>query len=869
MRLLRLGKHVSSSVYICQSCQSYLYGIRNLSRKSTILPAQPQARADRQWKKAEEAKEPIVRWFEEAPSRDGQLVQVEGPEEAETKQLKARIDRLEEELEEMRTGGKIGLPSFISQLAKAAREGSVGQDELREALKDSSIAGDIELLGRLSQSLLSGKEIASDGSEDISRSTVKMATRREQRVYLNRLNGYLKQAEALGFDVNTRKQLWRWYMRCKQNIPNFLSRVSHQTLKTLWASQADQTESNPDRSAHLRTIAEDTVACGYQLSADQKVAYIEALFLEGEHARAIEEWRSTEKSLTEDENVEAFFELGVRMFAIERNPEEAHKIAYEGLNSGKIKDPRILIPVISAWTKTRGNIGLRRAWAAYIRLRELLGSDIIMEDYDTICKSFLDASRADLALGVFKDMMLSGDPSSDQTSPALFRKALGTIEDMRSLAYDSPEINKISLEAMTVLPRKYQNRFFYGSWIKKLLGTGDVDSAALVVELMMKRGIQPDAKYLNGMIGAWIRQGHSESYEKAEKMAWEMIEARKAFAWKRRVSKRGRDYTPDSFEQPDGQQPISSDMAITPATLETFSILIDYYLMRQNYDQIRWLNRSISLAEIEPDAFFMNRLLQYHLRTDGLRRVWQTYMDWAHKRHGAARPDMETFTFLWECAQLRASRTPSLRYKLAEDNQTNSPVIETSIVRKELGFPSPRALFAEMMSWMLTSSVKTRKANADEFTKELYDNIIRCSVQDSGGDLVGALVAMHAMKQQFNMWPDEDTAKILIKNIAKSEEQISSSKRPGRDRHDGVIRVTQRLADLAQRRMEFLDSHGVDISECNEQFREEENLFLASDLIRSVIGRNKDPSEVEHIIQRAAWDMGVGGIDTGDHIKRI
>ncbi|KAI9792563.1 MAG: hypothetical protein M1816_002083 [Peltula sp. TS41687] len=870
MKSLRLGKHVSSSAYICQSCQLYLYGIRSLSRKATLLPSW--TKTDSQRKKETEAKEVDVRWFEESPSRDGKLMQVEGPEETETTQLKARIDRLEEELEEIRTGGKVGLSSFISQLAQAAREGSVEQEELQEALKDSSIAGDIKLLGRLTQSLLSGKDIASDGSEDISRSTVKMVTRKEQRIYLHRLNGYLKQAEALGFDVTTRKQLWRWYVRCKQSIPNFLSRVSSETLTTLWDSQADLTESNPDRSAHLKTIAEDTTACGYQLSLDQRVAYIEALFLEGETARAIESWRSTEKSLTESDNVEAFFELGVRMYAAHESPEEAHMIAYEQLIRGNIKDPRILITVINAWSQTKENLALRRAWYGYIRLKELLGLNTTMEDYDTVCKSFLDAGRADLALAVFKDMMLSADPSSiNWTSPALFRNAVGTVEGMRSAAYDSPEINKISLEAMTILPRRYQNKFFYGSWIKKLLGQGDVDSAALVVELMMKRAIQPDAKYLNGMIGAWIREGHSDAYEKAEKMAWEMIEARKVFAWKRRASKRGQE--PMQDEQSDAHGPIDSDVAMTPATLETFSLLIDYYLMRQNHDQIRWLNRSIGLAEIEPDTFFMNRLLQSYLKTDGLRRVWQTYTDWAYKRHCVAKPDMETFTFLWECARLRASRTPSWRSPDSNVQSINrssapSPALDQQIVRKELGFPSPRALFADMVNWMLSSSVKVRKTNADDFSKQVYDNIIRCFVDDGGGDLAGALVAMHAMKQHFDMRPDEDTAKILIRYIARSGEQ-SVTRRSVRHRPDRVVRVTQRLAELAQHRLEFLDSRGIDVGQCDERFREEENLFLASELVRSVIGRKKDPGELEHVVQRAAWDMGVGGIDTGDHLKSI
>ena len=877
MKSLRLRRSAINQAYVCQNCRLAYYGLRTFSRNSAAVAAPTDERKRRT--KTEDAEKPVVRWFEQrAPGKS--ITRAENPEEADAKDLKSRIDRLEGELQEMR-GGVFKIPQLLSKIAKEGRANS-------SELHDSSIDKDIELLEKLSKSLLSGNDVAADGSEDISRSTVKMVTRREQRIYLNRLNGYLKQAEALGVDPATRKQLWRWYNRCKQNIPTFCSQLSDQTFTTMWESQSTLSSSNPDRSAHLKTIAEDILGSGRPLTLAQRVAYIEALFLEGEHVRAVKEWRTSEPAyVLGEELAEPFFELGVMILALQGYVDEAHKIAYSMVNTGKAKDPRILIPVVRAWAKDGGNIALRRAWAAYIRLRELLGSGITMEDYDVVCKIFLNARRADLAIGVFKDMMLSDDPSSDQSSYALYRKALGTIADIRTLAYDSPEINKLSLEAMTVLPRKFQNKFFYGSWIKRLLGAGDVDSAALVVELMGKRGVRPDAKYLNGIIGAWIRQGQAEAYEKAEQMAWQMIEARKAFAWKRRAMKRGQDMLTMSNEDLAGSGTDSFGVK-TPATVETFNILIEHYLQRQNHDQVRWLNRSIGLSEIEPDAFFVNCLLRSQLRTEGLRKVWQTYSEWVQSSHSAAKANMETFAFLWDCAQLRVDRTPSWRQeaingKALDECQQEPRVLEEhesmdvreekppraskNLVRKQTGFPSPRALFGNMLSWVHILTPKFYKLNQNEFGQDLYNRVVTCFVQDAGGDLVGALVAMYAMKEHFNRYPDEETAKILMRHIAKDEEYLRHQ--PGKDGSRGFMKVSERLAEVARRRMKLFEGRGIDLKKCDDHFRQEENLHLLSDLVRDVLARNKDLGELEHVVQRAAWDMDVGGIDTGDHLKRV
>ena len=905
MRSSTGSRSTSNALYDCQTCHIWLTRRRPACQRPFTSFRQTKGKRIDPKREVKDAV-PEVKWFDQVPNPDGKTYQIvpEG-NDPETKHLKARIDKLEDDLKNMRDGGVLAIPSLLAHMVE---QGGMDVSDppsshAAQASGEASIHEDLKLLKRLAESMLTGKDVASDGSRNISRSTVMMTTRREQRIYLNRLNGYLKQAEAMGHDEDTRKQLWRWFVRCKQNIPNFLRRVSAETWMTLWNAQSAQEPSNVDRSAHLITIASDMRASGHELSPEQSIGYIEALFGQNDSRKAIDEWTAGLATLGSNSMIsDSFFSLGVQMFASVGDVQRAHDIAYSALNDGKVEDPGILIPLIEAWARDGGIIALRKAWAAYIRLREELGSEMDMDDYDSACKCFLHAGRADLALGVFKDMMLHGDKSKGDDSSTLYRKALQTVGEIRSIASDALELNKVSLEALTVLPRRFQNKFFFGSWIKKLLGEGDVDSAALVVDLMVARRVQPDPKYLNGIIAAWIRNKDADSFMKAEAMAWRMIEKRKKFAWKRRASVR------TSIQQ-DQPRAATSATALsakecgfeTSANLETFSILVDYYWSRQKHDQIRWLHRSMTLAEIEPDAFFMTRLLRSQLGTDGLRKVWQTYMEWAHWYGSKAKRDFEIFEFLWNCALRRAELKPSLSRWVVEGVEAGQSRHDVSISdpdagdlittvvdagnsrpfvgelptgKTAAGFPPPRVLFNDMISWFVGLSAKQKEQHRGEFTQAIYDQVIQSLLLDHDGDLVGVLVAMHAMNQHFGTFPDEVVADRLVANVAKNEQRRSTSPHPD-GRHAYLVQVAERLGELAAERMTLLEQHGFgddDDDDNNkvdndELFKAKENLTLLSTFLRDVLLRKGDVAQLEPAIQRAAWDMGVGGIETGDHLK--
>ena len=878
MQLFSLRALGQQHGFVCRSCRRALgVGLPNsrrplfsttLSRSQRSRPKKEPAKGDTpsKLKPFDEIMQEVITEVEEADA------------DPEAEQLKARIDRLEAELQFMRTGGILADSAFVSQLSEEEKA------EVTNVLKQ-------RLLKRSDTPSPTSASTSSNQAMRRTSSTppkVKTVAKREQKAYLNRLNGYLKQADRRGPDPENRKQLWRWYSRCKQNIPTFRAQLTPDIWRTLWEAMSPRVPSNPDRAAHLKVLGEDMDAGGQELSPAQRVEYLEAVFLEGEQSRAVTEWETSEKTLGQDRiTANEYWELGIRMFAAQGKPGRAQDVARAFLSKQGEPNARVLLPVISAWNKAGGLAGFRHAWALYVRLKASLGPDMKMADYDAVCNSFLEAGKADLALGVFKDMMLTRECLSGQDSAALYQKAMGTVVDIRDLTIEASEINRVSLEAMAVLPRRFQQKFFYGSWIKKLLGANEPDSAFLVVELMSKRGIQPDSKYLNGIMGAWIRLGDATLCERAEKLSWELIERRKAFAFQRRAGTRGppapEDITERStptdtpFDAPFDTSAMLPKQHTPPATLETFCIMINYYLQRDNHDKIRWLNRSIRLAEIRPDSYFMNKLLYSQEESQGPRQVWETFSTWS-AQHGAARPDAETFACLWTCVRRRIDREAidgHGRETRPDDSTSDESAVESESLRqarealdtrRESGFPSPRSLFATMINWFLESDQTGQRQIREDFSRSLYHLVLRCFFRAGIGDLKGGVVAMHAMKNRFGLYPDEQTAKIIVLTLARAEERTKSA-RYRMDMDPRVRRINQTLEGLAQRRITVLEGRGINLEEAQGHFRGEENLHLLSELVRSVSPKESSVEDVEHSLERAAWDMDVGGLPMGDHLS--
>lgn len=780
--------------------------------------------------------EPKVRWYEQllpwsSKRRRVDPNNLDADKNDEAKWIKREISQLEDELREM--DGPVGKTLIEPLIATLSSEdqrkvrAAIMQEELEEKRKELELA---EVKRRLAKLVPKKEELE-----------IRWELPPEQGTYLRHLNTNIQEAAGNLEDQDLRKKLWRSYARCKAILPPFLHLIPEKSWTVLWASHHMMSTDHPQWASRLITLSEDMLSTGKELNIYQRILYIEGLRHGGRHDEAISQWQKLKGDLGEDQQaIEEYELLGVRLFASNGDPEKAEKIALNYLTPEVSEHSRILIPILSAWAQRGDSIGIKHAWALYLRFKTQVGDNITMEDYDNITMNLLNAGRADLALAVFKDLMLTGE-QTDQGSIELYKKAASYISKSQSSAITPEDLNKISLAGLIALPRRFENKFFYATWLKKLLGMGEVDAAASVIELMYERGVRPDSKHLNGMIGAWLRTGSDRNREAAEKMAWAMVHERLDL-----VNRRGRRDAFNILDMPSFQGiavPSHLSRTISPANIETFSLLLQHYGRRGQDDNVQLMQECLAIAEIPPNSYFINHLLYIDLRKGQHQSAWERY----EQMFREARPDLETFACLWDC---KKAHLKSLR------------------IRSKDNFPSSRRLMWHMMQWYSCLRPGEPALVQEDFSKELHNQIIRCFGMET--DLEGLIVALYAMKDSFGIYPDEKTARTVSLEIGRMG--IGESKRPGRlrkgnpQRKANAARIVQAFAIMTERREKFLVEAGLnDLQQCDADIQKEEGLFILAEFLRAILRRTTvDEDAVEANIEEAASDMGVSGVRMED-----
>jgi len=585
----------------------------------------------------------------------------------------------------------------------------------------------------------------------------------KDKVYVKRFNLALQEAEGPQRNDRPYLSLWKWYLRCQQQVSNFAVILPEEVWHFLWKTQSS--ESN-FRSRHLQMLAKDMIKAEVSLTDEEWLQYIHALQTGGNIASAAEIWESQKSRLGVKGKVALeFWMIGVGLYVALERPQKAQRLALECYKRTGTVNPEPLIAVISAWAQTRSANAEERAWACYLELRKRLESrEAESETLSTlgrISSIFLENNRQQLALAVFKDMFMLR-VRSPTDSWKVFKTVSKQVGDSESAREE--QISKIGLASLAFLPKSFHNKFFFASWIKWLLGEGQVDEAALVVELMYERGIRPDARHLNGIIAAWLRDGSPTAAEKAEATGWAMVRARIEMV-RDRNSEGGKASKPLLLETT-GQVrkvPVFLQRGAPPATIETFSILMVYYNRRSNAVSADFLSRTMmGQAEMNPNSFIMNHWMYASLRSGDIPEVWKTYTAFKPK----VQPDLETYAALFDTAKVHFG----------------SPAAHLNNV------PSPRHLFREMVEWHTGLNHEQKKKAQEEFSTELYEQIIRCFCFTA--DLEGTLCALHGLHQTFNVLPHEDINRLIIMQIARSFPSVlGPAERAHLRRRRGPLRV--------------------------------------------------------------------------------
>ena len=775
-------------------------------------------------------------WSDKQEKADPQYPFLDEESAVKVKHMKDEIDQLDSELREMNKRLKDGsfLEPAIQKLPLDV------QDETRAQIRGGAIE-EAQKTKEL-QALLPNIEIRLDLGPT-------------KRKYLERLNADVKEALTNGDDQKARMKVWQSYARCKAFLPQFL----HQVPDEVWdlfvkISMHAQLKHDPHWASHRITLYEDMKSIGKPVDSSRQLLYIEALNHDGQGKIAVAQWQDMRSLVRDNRTSLAHYELiGVDLFTSQGNPQKAEEIAFEYLAQEPPEESRILIPILATWLERGDKIGWKHAWALYLRMKAQLGSNITMNDYDNVTMTFLHGGKTDLALAVFKDMMLTGQETGEE-SLELYKKAVGLMAKTQSKDITVEDINAVALTSLTYLPRKYQNRFFYGSWLKKLLSMGETDAAALVIELMYERGIKPDSKHMNGIIGAWLRSEAQVDNDKAERMAWAMVHERLDF-----VNGRGGSdiKKKDTTLPPWVPFPTHINRGPALATVETFSLLLHYYVGLRSEHKVETIQRVANAAQIPPDTFFMNQLLFHEVLNGNLSVVWTKYIeDFAH-----IRPDLQTFELLWDCEKKHLERV---------------------ILKQPDEYPGPRLIMRETMNWFLAGARTAKEQNQarEDFSKKMYDLILRCMCLAK--DFEGVIVALYALRDAFGVWPDASTAKMITLDIARmglglgEEEQSQWKPRRHRLKRNPQLKANVGKVDSLfkmiwrDRNQLLLVEHGMQQAAIDERMQQEEGLFILAEFLRNILQRitpglgDGAGLAVEANLKKAASSMGVGGIDLED-----
>jgi hypothetical protein len=284
------------------------------------------------------------------------------------------------------------------------------------------------------------------------------------------------------------------------------------------------------------------------------------------------------------------------------------------------------------------------------------------------------------------------------------------------------------------------------------------------------------------------------------------------------------------------------------ANIETFSILLLHYTRRGDEEAIEQLVKGLTDARIQPNSYFMNHLLYAELRKQDISALWNKFRAMSL----AVQPDLETYACLWDCGKLQYDRS------------------RTAFITD---FPSARGLFAEMVAWYSNLSNRGKTTAQEEFSKDLYDQIIRCFCLSR--DLHGTLVALSSLRSTYGFSPDEATARLIILQVARLAAVPSDTPKRRLRRlsstpksKENIAHVHRLLELISAQKTSALESRGLNPESLDPHEMQTHQFEIMTDLLRVVMARvsggsSLESDRVEAKILTVAEEMGVRGIYLG------
>ncbi|KAI0482808.1 hypothetical protein GGR56DRAFT_621631 [Xylariaceae sp. FL0804] len=588
---------------------------------------------------------------------------------------------------------------------------------------------------------------------------------------------------------NAAQGLWERYRTARVHLRKRWAIVPRGTWDLLWRVLAAEGEDNPRRLNHVYHLVKDIQEAGLVLNEEQQLLAIEAMFVEGWQKEAIENHRRFVSTLgSNPETSIDFWRLGLRMYCSMGDMESAERVVDTISSSSLEKDPRFILPFIRMCVERPAE--LERGFQLYRQLRAELGDSMDIEDYDKIIANFLVARNVEYALFVFVDMMKAGT---------------------------------IDLATKSEYPASVNNPFFFGKWLKRLVGNDDYDGALDVIDFMRSRGVVARPMHINVLIGAWLRSGTAENTQKAEAIAWAMINTRVEF-----VEIRRRSTAMDAVQlKPLGLHGQRSE-GYPRATLETFQLLALSFKERSLHGKMEELWAALRASELAPDVFMMNQLLASLLQEGRGKEVPDVYRGMM-KRHGI-KPDSWTFLALFRSLPI---------------NRLN--VVPSKQLAREA--EEARAMFREMMG-QLSTFLEDGHLRLDIHLATFVLHTFRI-VQDK----VGLLLAYRALRKVFNFQPTPRMVLEILVGTKNIEKTI------GGPRRQLMIKAQSSIESFLASRVLELRQEGKIEAEAeslpDEMMDEEIGNYMEMRLESDIRDPRTSSEEVQAVLLKAAEEMGL------------
>ncbi|KAF2281246.1 uncharacterized protein EI97DRAFT_367437 [Westerdykella ornata] len=585
------------------------------------------------------------------------------------------------------------------------------------------------------------------------------------------------------------------------------------------------------------------VATGISPSTSQKAAYLESMFLNGMEQQALKEWEELFAQSTSESEMHfqrGLAETGARMHALAGNLDRAKMIAEKIFDHLPSWDPEVIMVVFRAHTRSKAALHHEQAWDLYLRMKTLLGENFQAIAYNNCFIGFLEARNLQYARQVLGDMVKAGvlaNGDSEEHVLEVRRK----LHLLNRLTTDIVQATSVALYALTTLPRAYHVHVF-ADWIKLAAAKKAPEAAAQILDMMFRRGHQPDTVNFNYFLRSLFSTKQKSHELRAENIAWHMVDMAS-----RAASGNGRRQPRTSVSDP------LLLRKIPPANGATYALLIRHHANHSQWEHTDYLIRHMRARQIPQNTETMNVSMDSLCRQGDYNKVWDTYSTLTNppKEQPGVFPNGATFRCLWK----------TLRLALGDVEH-----------REHSTLPGPRELLAENIRWwnMVRSrydASRFRAGLAAEDSGALSKLVMHCFSYKK--DLPGSLVAMHALRSQFYILPSMEASWILQNQIAWVEASREAKTARARYRMSGLHQRNLKQVGRVQNilfhdRLARMNMSEEEFASLNDERKADITLDSLSEFIRAVLKRQHAPEDVEAMIDKAKNDIGMPNLPTGD-----